>query len=296
MTLLHHHFTVDVEEHFHASALEPHFPRWMWEKIPSRVDGSTARVLGLLDEAGVRGTFFFLGLVARRHPDLVRAVAAQGHEVASHGWDHRRVTDLRREEFRTQARTSKALLEDLSGCEVRGFRAPSFSILPRMEWALEILVEEQYQYDSSLYPVRRRGYGYPGGRRDIHVLTLKGGDLIEVPPATLRVAGANLPVGGGGTFRQFPFGLTRFAFEAPPEPGRGASTFYIHPWELDPAQPRPRGVAWLTRARHYRGLERTEDRLRRLLSEVPFWPIAATIDRFDARSAPSSRVSVPVHS
>jgi len=276
MTELRHHFTVDVEEYFHASAFEPFLPRSSWEGLKARLPHVLPRLLGSLEAKGTTGTFFVLGLVARRHPDLVRLLAANGHEVASHGWDHRRVTDLSPEEFRSQVRDSRALLQDLTGQAIHGYRAPSFSIVPGGEWALEILVEEGYRYDSSLYPVRRPGYGYPGARRDLHRLSLKAGDLMEVPPATLRLAGANLPAGGGGTFRQFPYAMTRAAF-------RGAShrkeptTFYLHPWELDSDHPEVHGIPWLTRVRHYRGLDRVDSRLEALLQDFRFQPIEQTL-------------------
>jgi polysaccharide deacetylase family protein (PEP-CTERM system associated) len=271
-----HHFTIDVEEHFQVSAMEPHLPRAEWDAFPSRVEASTLRIVELLEEHGMHGTFFVLGWVARRRPELVRRIAEGGHEVASHGWDHRRVTALDPTQFRRQVRESRDLLESLSGAPVLGYRAPSFSIVPGLEWALEILAEEGYRYDSSLYPVRRRGYGYPGGKRRPHALDLGEHTLIEFPPLTLRLLRANLPAGGGGTFRQFPLGYTAQALrrsEAAAIPG----TFYIHPWEVDPEQPRVPGLPFLTRVRHYRGIGQTMARLRRLLSTFAFRPIRDTL-------------------
>ncbi|TVP42671.1 MAG: DUF3473 domain-containing protein [Gemmatimonadales bacterium] len=275
--VVHHHFTVDVEEYFQVSAMEPHVPRSAWDTLPSRVVDSTVRILDLLEAHDTRGTFFTLGWVARRHPDLVRRIAKAGHEVASHGWDHKRVTQLDPEAFRTQARDSRAILEDLSGKPVRGYRAPSFSIVPGLEWALEILAEEGYAYDSSLYPVRRRGYGFPGGGRHVHALPLEAGPLTEVPPLTIRARGFTLPAGGGGTFRQLPLAYTVRAFAAMEAEGMGGGTFYIHPWEVDPGQPRVDGVPLRTRIRHYRGLARTETRLAALLARFRFRPIAETL-------------------
>ncbi|TVP79184.1 MAG: DUF3473 domain-containing protein [Gemmatimonadales bacterium] len=271
-----HHFTVDVEEHFQVSALEGWVDRGSWDRRPSRVVRATGRILDLLGERGVKGTFFVLGWVAERQPDLVRRIAAEGHEVASHGWDHRRVTMLEPAEFRRQVRDSRALLEEVSGMEVTGYRAPSFSIVPGREWALRILAEEGYRWDSSLYPVRRRGYGYPGARRDIHRLPRKDGGLVEVPPMTLRVGGMNLPAGGGGTFRQLPEGWTRAALRQCEARGR-PGTFYIHPWEVDPEQPREEGLPLTTRIRHYRGLPRTLDRLARMLDRHAFGPVARSL-------------------
>lgn len=276
MTGPRHHLTIDVEEYFQVSALASHVPRSRWSEIESRLEWGMDRLLSLMDEHQVRGTFFVLGCVAERHPDIVSRLAAAGHEVASHGWDHRRVTEIDADEFRRQARRSRALLEELAGEPVLGYRAPSFSIVPGCEWALDILVQEGYVYDSSLYPVRRPGYGYPGGVRGIHTMSLPTGDLTEVPPATLRVVGMNLPVGGGGSFRHLPYALTRATLLRYGRNG-GPATLYLHPWELDPNQPLVEGISWFTRVRHYGGIERTEPRLRRLFREFRFQSIAATL-------------------
>jgi polysaccharide deacetylase family protein (PEP-CTERM system associated) len=270
-----HHFTVDVEEYFHVSAFEPYVERRRWERFESRVDHSVDRLLDLLAEHGARGTFFVLGWLAERRPALVRRIAAAGHEIASHGADHRRVTHQTPDEVRASVRRSKHVLEDITGVPVRGFRAPSFSIVPGREWALDVLLEEGYVYDSSLFPVRRRGYGYPGGERDPHWIERPGGRLGQVPPATLRLAGVNLPASGGAYFRLFPYPIIQAAFrqaEARGVPG----TFYLHPWELDPEQPRL-AVPWWTRVRHYGGIRHAEERLHRLLSDFRFQPIADTL-------------------
>lgn len=270
-----HHFTVDVEEYFQVTALEPWVPRARWPELESRLVPSMQRLLELLGERGVRGTMFILGWVAAREPGLVRELAAAGHEIASHGWDHRRVTEQGPAEFRESVRRTKGLLEELTGSPVLGFRAPSFSIVPGREWALDILLEEGYAYDSSLYPVRRSGYGYAGGDRDPHWLERIPGRLMEVPPATVRVLGATLPAGGGGYLRLFPLALVRSAFAEAERRGVPA-TFYIHPWELDPEQPRL-DVSWPVRVRHYGGLSRTAGRIRELLGRFRFQPIAETI-------------------
>jgi polysaccharide deacetylase family protein (PEP-CTERM system associated) len=270
-----HHFTVDVEEYFQVVALEPVVPRSDWGSYESRVVPSTERVLELLERHGARGTFFILGWVAERHPALVRAIAGAGHEVASHGWDHKRVTHTTPEDFRVSVRRSKALLEELASEPVLGFRAPSFSIVPGREWALDILIEEGYAYDSSLFPIRRPGYGYRDTPRDPHTLERPGGSLVEFPPCTLRVPGAQLPAAGGGYFRLLPYGLVARGLDQAGR--RGApGTFYIHPWELDPDQPRL-PVSRVTRIRHYGGLRRTVPRLERLLSEYRFQAIATTL-------------------
>lgn len=271
-----HHFTVDVEEYFHVSAFERHVPRASWEGRERRLARTMPWLLDQLAGAGARGTFFVLGVVGRSDPEVVRAIAAAGHEIASHGWDHRRVTELDPPAFRAQVRDSRALLEDLAGTGVNGYRAPSFSIVPGREWALEILVEEGYRYDSSLYPVRRPGYGYPGGARGMHTIPTPAGEIVELPPATLRLGGANFPAGGGGTFRQLPLAFTRAALRDCA--GRGEpGTFYIHPWELDPDQPRIPGLPRLTRIRHYRGLDRARGRIDALLREFRFRSIAESL-------------------
>jgi len=270
--MIRHHFTVDVEEHFQVSAFERYVARGEWEHHESRVERNVGVILDLLERHGARGTFFVLGWVAERHPGLVRAVATAGHEIASHGWDHRRMTDLSPDEFRDQVRRSKRLLEQLSGAPVFGYRAPSFSIVRGTEWALDVLLEEGYRYDSSLFPVRRPGYGYAAGRRDPHWIARPPGPIAEVPPATLRVAGVNLPAAGGAYFRLFPYALVAAALRDASRRGV-PGTFYIHPWEVDPEQPRL-PVSAPTRMRHYGGLAGTGARLERLLAEFRFSSIA----------------------
>ncbi len=279
-----HHFTVDVEEHFQVSAFEPYVARERWDSLESRVEANTDRVLALMDRFRATGTFFTLGWVAERHPAMVRRIAAAGHEVASHGWDHRRVTDLTPDEFRDQARRSKQLLEELSEAPVLGYRAPSYSIVQGREWALDILLEEGYRYDSSLFPVRRRGYGYVGGGRDPHWLTRAAGRLAELPPATVRRAGMNLPAGGGAYLRLFPVSLVRAGLRDAERRGVPA-TIYIHPWEVDPQQPRF-AVSALTRIRHYGGLSRTVARLERLLAEFRFTAIRTTLEQQRTQGGP----------
>jgi len=263
-----HYFTVDVEEYFQVSALEPYVPRERWGMLESRVRGAVERLLVALDGHRARATFFFLSWIAERDRQLVGEVVRGGHEIASHGTDHTRVTRLDPAAFRESVRRSKRTLEDLSGVEVLGYRAPSYSIVPGREWALEILVEEGYRYDSSLFPIRRPDYGYPGTRREPHAIQTPAGPLHEFPPATLRIAGLNVPAAGGGYFRQMPYGLTRLALRQAEKRGI-PGMFYIHPWELDPHQPRL-PVPWLTRIRHYRGLGRVAERLERLLTEFRF--------------------------
>ena len=270
-----HHFTVDVEEAFQVSALAPFVERTMWDRMPSRVEHGVDVLLELLEEHGARGTFFVLGWVGERNRALVRRIAAAGHEIASHGWGHERVTDLAPEEFRESVRSSKALLEETIGGAVLGYRAPSFSITRGGEWALDTLVEEGYIYDSSLFPVRRSGYGYAGGDRDPHALLRASGPLHEFPPTTRQIGGMTLPAAGGAYFRHLPYALVSSALMESER--RGApGTFYIHNWEVDLGQPRL-PVPYTTRLRHYGGLKRTVPRLRRMLTQFRFQPIADTL-------------------
>jgi polysaccharide deacetylase family protein (PEP-CTERM system associated) len=267
-----HLFTVDVEEYFQVSAFDKLVSRGAWGQYPGRLDRSVELLLELLGRRGAFGTFFTLGWVAERYPALVRRIADAGHEIASHSFWHRRVTTLTRDEFREDVRSSKQALETASGRAVLGFRAPSFSIRPGGEWAFDVLLAEGYRYDSSVFPIRRPDYGYPGAPTTPYLVERAAGVLLEVPLATTRVAGLRLPAAGGAYLRQLPYGLTRRAFAEHERRGDPA-TFYVHPWELDPEQPRL-AVPWLTRLRHYRGLDRMQARVERLLGEFAFTSVA----------------------
>jgi polysaccharide deacetylase family protein (PEP-CTERM system associated) len=266
-----HFFTVDVEEYFQVVALAPYAPMTAWESFESRVEASVDTLLALMERHGALGTFFTVGWVAERHPAMVRRIAAAGHELASHTYDHVRITHQTPQAFRDSVRRTKAILEDLSGAPVTGFRAPSFSIVRGTEWALDILLEEGHAYDSSLFPVRRSGYGYVGGGRDPYWIERDAGRLAEYPPATLERFGRTLPAAGGAYFRLLPYGIVRAALrdaETRGVPG----TFYIHPWEWDPGQPRL-DVPLLTRIRHYGGQAGVLSRIERLLREFQFTSI-----------------------
>jgi polysaccharide deacetylase family protein (PEP-CTERM system associated) len=274
--VIEHHFTVDVEEYFQVSALESVVDRASWDDRESRVEYATGRLLDLLDEAGARGTFFVLGWIAERHRDLVRRIAEAGHEVASHGFGHRRVSALTPDQFRESVRRARGVLGDIVGADILGYRAPTFSILPGGEWALDILIEEGHTYDSSLFPVPRPGYGYRASApRDPYWIERPSGLLAEVPPTTLRRWGANLPAAGGAYLRLLPYSLTRSELreaESRAQPG----TLYVHPWEVDPDQPRV-AAPLPVRVRHYGGLRRVHSRLRRVLREFRFRPVAETV-------------------
>ncbi len=280
-----HHFTVDVEEYFQVAAFEPYVARRDWDRLSSRVAPQMERLLALLARHHTRATCFVVGWVAARQRDLILTIARAGHEIASHGWDHAKVTTLTPAQFRGSVRRSKQLLEEITGVPVVGYRAPNFSIVAGREWALDILLEEGYRYDSSLFPVRRPGYGYPMGQPDPHWIERPVGRLAEIPPATLHWAGVRLPAAGGAYFRLLPYGVVRAALRQCE--GRGVpGTFYMHPWEIDPDQPRI-DASWVTRARHYGGLRKTLPRLERLLNEFRFVPVRETLATF--LSAPAGR-------
>jgi polysaccharide deacetylase family protein (PEP-CTERM system associated) len=276
IVVLEHFFTVDVEEHFQVSAFDSIISRSDWATLPGRLDRTVPVLLENLERFGARGTFFCLGWVAQHRPDVVRRIAAAGHEVASHGFWHHRVHTLSPDAFRDDIRSSKRALEDLVGQPVRGYRAPSFSIVRGTEWAFDVLLEEGFAYDSSVFPIQRHGYGYAGASTEPHVIERPAGRLAEFPLATASVLGLNVPAAGGGYLRQFPFWVVRRAFRQALARGVPA-TFYIHPWEIDPEQPRfPVGL--LTRVRHYRGLADTLARIRRLLQGFRFTSIASYLD------------------
>lgn len=268
--------TIDVEDYFHASALASVAPRHRWDSLPSRVSANTRRLLDVMDEAGVKSTCFVLGWVARRDPDLVREIAGRGHEVCSHGFWHQLVYDQTPEEFRSDVREARALLQDLSGQPVSGYRAPSFSIVDRSLWALEVLVEEGYTYDASIFPIHHDRYGIPDAPRRIHVRQTEAGAITEVPSSTVRL-GKNLPTAGGGYFRLLPYAWTRWGIARVNSEGMPA-IFYLHPWEIDAGQP-ALPVSRLTRVRHYRNLDRCEARLVRMLREFAFAPLGPLVAR-----------------
>jgi polysaccharide deacetylase family protein (PEP-CTERM system associated) len=268
--------SVDVEDYYHVSALAPVVARAEWPRMESRVCASTTRLLALFEAHAVRATFFVLGRVAERHPDLVRQIAAGGHEIASHGFDHRLVYDQTPDAFRDDIRRAKRLLEDLAGVRVVGYRAPSYSITARSLWALDVLVEEGYEYDSSIFPIHHDRYGMPGSPRHAHVLSREAGALVELPPSTVRIGSTNLPVAGGGYFRILPYWWTRWGIARVNRQEHQPAIFYLHPWEIDPGQPRFRpGLA--SRFRHYYHLDKTEPRLKRLLRDFRFAPVRTVL-------------------
>lgn len=269
--------TIDVEDYFQVSAFEGVIDRTRWHTRESRVVRNTHALLDLFDWYGRRGTFFILGWVADRFPQLVREIAARGHEVASHGWSHKLVYHQTPAEFRDETLRSKALLEDLIGEPVLGYRAASYSITERSRWALDILVEAGFAYDSSIFPIRHDRYGIPDAEVAPHRLqTPSGAGLIEFPISVAEIWGRRLPVAGGGYFRIFPLALTQAGLRQVEASGR-PFVFYLHPWEIDPGQPRLQG-SLLSRFRHYTNLARCEARLRAILEEFELTTMGEVLD------------------
>ena len=262
--------TVDVEDYFHVAALAPNIHRDTWTSRESRVVGNTQKLLAIFEEFDVRGTFFVLGWVAEQHPQLVRDIAAHGHEIACHGYSHRLVYEQSPQEFYQETHRAKNLLQEITGSAVLGYRAASYSIVRESLWALDILVELGFVYDSSIFPVRHDRYGIHDAERAPHrMATPTGKYIVEWPLATARILGFRLPVAGGGYFRLFPYGLSRWGLASINRRELRPFVFYLHPWEIDPAQPRV-SASWLSRFRHYTNLGKCEERLRRLLAEFRF--------------------------
>lgn len=256
--------TVDVEDYFQVEAFADVIDRSSWDTLPLRVERNTEELLALFSEAGASATFFTLGWIAERCPALVRRVVAEGHEIASHGFDHRRADRQSIEEFRNDVSRSKAILEDIAGVPVQGYRAPCFSVSRESQWAHTVLADEGYRYSSSVYPITHDLYGEPDAPRFPFRPEPR---LIEVPATTIQLLGRNLPASGGGFFRLMPYCLTEWMLHTAARQGLAPCVFYIHPWEIDPHQPRPAGPPMRARFRHYLNLSRTKDRLCRLLKE-----------------------------
>lgn len=256
--------TIDVEDYFQVSAFAPYIPRELWDSRECRVERNVERILQMLDEGRTRATFFTLGWVAERYPQLVRRIVAGGHELASHGYGHQRASELSEAEFSADIGSAKKLLEDISGQEVNGYRAPSFSIGEGNLWAFDCLERAGYRYSSSIYPIRHDHYGMPGAPRFAH--QVRAG-LLEVPVTTVRYLDRNWPASGGGYFRLLPYALSRWLLQKVNELDRQPAVFYFHPWEIDAGQPRVAGISAKTRFRHYVNLQRTEARVRRLLGD-----------------------------
>ena len=295
--------SIDVEDYFQVSAFEHISPVSCWSEFESRVGQNTDKILEILDTENIKATFFVLGWVARFSPQLVKKIAAYGHEIASHGYGHQRVSTQTRMEFREDVRLSKRLLEDLTGTEVKGYRAPSYSICHDSLWAFDELVDAGYSYDSSVFPVQHDFYGIADWPRFPFPLqrTQAGGwvpgsdhslscEIVEVPISTLNRAGRNLPIAGGGYFRLYPYALTRMGLNQINDREQRPFVFYIHPWEFDPEQPRMKNTGLKSRFRHYLNLDKTEARFLRLVQDFNF----STIDEVLNSSLSADSVELPL--
>ncbi len=266
--------SVDVEDYFQVSAFEPYIARQDWDLWPHRVVANTERILALFDVAEVKATFFTLGWVAERYPNLVRQIVALGHELACHGYAHVRVSQQSASAFRQDVLRAKGILEDIAGVEVKGYRAPSYSINQSNRWAFGVLQAVGFKYSSSVYPVRHDLYGWPEAP-SVPFRPQEAPELVEIPITTLRLAGCNLPCGGGGYFRLYPYRCFRWALRRINRQGQSA-VFYFHPWEIDLEQPRPKGLGLKAAVRHYLNLDRMEARLKRLLQDFR-WDTVQTV-------------------
>lgn len=270
-----HCLSFDIEEHFQVSAFESPMRRRSWDYFESRVERNTDRILDLIESRGVRATFFILGWVAERCPLLVKRISAGGHEIASHGYSHELIPSQTLQRFREDVRKTKAILEGLTGQRVYGYRAPSFSITKESIWALSVLCEEGYVYDTSIVPVTHDRYGIPKAVSVVHQRRTESGIIWEVPPSTVSIGGMRMPIGGGGYFRIFPYWLFSKLFRKA-EAVNSPLVTYFHPWEIDPDQPRMKG-SYLSRFRHYTNLHRTHERLSSLVMDFAFAPIKEVI-------------------
>ncbi|MGH8290648.1 MAG: XrtA system polysaccharide deacetylase [Steroidobacteraceae bacterium] len=281
-------FTVDVEDYFHVAALSSAISRDSWPTRESRVERNTERLLSLLAERDLHGTFFILGWVAERSPTLVRRISESGHEVACHGFSHQLIYRQSAATFREETRRAKGFLEDIVGRPVLGYRAASFSITRESLWALDVLIECGFEYDSSIFPVRHDRYGIPGASPSPgRIPAPSGRTIVEFPMSVASVLGLRVPVSGGGYFRLLPYGLTRAGLRKINESARRPFVFYLHPWEIDPDQPRFR-VSPLSRFRHYTNLERCEDRLKLLLQDFAFAPAIQVLRRHGVLGLPQA--------
>ncbi|MCA1925015.1 MAG: DUF3473 domain-containing protein [Thiobacillus sp.] len=258
--------SIDVEDYFQVSAFAPHIRREDWDSLPCRVERNVDLILALLDEAGAKATFFTLGWIAERHPQVVRRIVAAGHELASHGYGHQRASDLTPAQFREDIVRAKGILEDIGAVAVRGYRAPSFSISHANWWAVGELENAGYVYSSSIYPVKHDHYGMPDAPRFPHRPNGESG-ILELPPTTVPMMGRNLPAAGGGWFRLLPYSMSRWMLRRVNERDRAPCMFYFHPWEVDAEQPRQSGLPVKTRFRHYVNLQRMPGRLRQLFND-----------------------------
>jgi len=270
--------TIDLEDYYHVSAFTEQMPPDQWGSAASRIERNTDLLLDLLDGADCKATFFTLGWVAEQHPQVVRKVAERGHEIACHSLRHRTVYEMTRREFRDDKQQAKTLLEDCSGTSVVGYRAPSFSITEKSLWALEVLAELGFTFDSSIFPVAHPNYGIPNFARDAHRVQTSNGPIVEFPMTVLEFAGRRSPFGGGAYLRFLPYWFTRWGVRFLNVAEGRPVCVYLHPWELDPDQPRMSGKL-TSRMRHYVGLRRTAAKFTHLLSDFEFGTLGAMVDQ-----------------
>lgn len=273
-----HAMTVDVEDYFHVSAFANVIKPSQWESRTSTVERNTHRLLDLFDAHSIKATFFVLGWVAERHPELIREIVARGHEPASHGYSHQLVYKQTPEEFRSETARSKQLLEDITQRPIVGYRAASYSITRQSLWALDILADLGFEWDSSIFPVYHDRYGIPDSpTTPYRVLTSSGKTLLEFPLTTAKLFGYQMPAAGGGYFRLYPYALSRELFKRATGAGSKPAIFYLHPWEIDPDQPRVAGASLLSRFRHYNNLSKCLPRLEAMLREFPFGTVSESL-------------------
>jgi polysaccharide deacetylase family protein (PEP-CTERM system associated) len=272
-----HAMTVDVEDYYHVSAFANVIAPRDWERWPPTVERNTQRLLDLFDETSIKATFFVLGWVAERYPQLVREIHARGHELASHGYSHQLVYKQTPALFRAETAQSKQLLEDIAQTPIIGYRAASYSITRESLWAIDILIELGFQWDSSIFPVYHDRYGIPDSPTQPYRIRSSAGELLEFPLTTAKLLGYSMPAAGGGYFRLYPYALSRWLFKNATNDNSTPAIFYLHPWEIDALQPRVPGASLLSRFRHYNNLAQCLPRLKKMLAEFPFGTVSDSL-------------------
>lgn len=273
-----HAMTVDVEDYFHVAAFANVIGVDEWDKRECRVEQNTDVLLELFRQKGIKVTFFVLGWVAERYPQIVRKIVEAGHELASHGYSHQLIYSQEPNVFKEETRKSKAILEDISGVEITGYRAASYSITSKSLWALDILSELGFQWDSSIFPIRHDNYGMPNSPEAPYLIQTKFGELREFPLTTAKVFGLSVPAAGGGYFRQYPYFLSKYLFNKASLNQTKPQIFYLHPWEIDPLQPRVEGASLFSRFRHYTNLKRCMPRLSQIIDDFEFTTISESLE------------------
>jgi len=262
--------TIDLEDYYHVTAFDHIVDRRNWDKMETRIEGNCEKILSILNEHKMHATFFVLGWIAERYPILIRTIFNEGHEISSHGFNHRMVYHQSKDAFREDIMKTQSILEDITGIKIKGYRAPTFSINNKSLWALNILCEQGYKYDSSIFPIKHNRYGIPSAKRFPHTIELNSkSNITEFPPSTISLCGSNIPIAGGGYLRLFPVKLIEWGMRKINYTEKQPAIIYLHPWELDPEQPRI-PASWPSRFRHYINLHSTEKKLRHLLNTFRF--------------------------